>query len=80
MATDTCPKGCDLRGQPIPQEYIDKGYYGENPPTHYSRMVGVEIRGVYDGVVGWYCPDCGHKWVRLERFANHPTVLEWLEA
>jgi hypothetical protein len=36
--------------------------YGE--ATHYSRVMGHEIRGVYDGVLFWSCPDCGLAWPR----------------
>lgn len=61
----SCPNGCNLQGPAIPQEYIDKGYYGEGV-THYSRMVGVEIPGVYDGVAYWHCPDCGVDWHRWQ--------------
>lgn len=58
-----CPLcNADLRGDPIPQEYIDKGYYGKS--RWYSRMIGVEIRGVYDGVLYYACPDCGGAWQR----------------
>ncbi len=31
----------------------------------YSRLIGVEIPGVYDGVLYWLCPDCNgtfHRW------------------
>jgi hypothetical protein len=62
-ATETCPHcGSDLRGEPIPQDYRDAGWYGDN--THYSRTIGVEIRGVYDGMLFWRCPDCGGHWHR----------------
>lgn len=61
--TDICPNGCDLTGEPIPQEYIDKGYYGNH--THYSRMIGVEVPWVYDGVLYWKCPDCNIAWPRF---------------
>jgi len=27
-------------------------------------MVGVEVPGVYDGVLYWECPDCGAAWHR----------------
>jgi hypothetical protein len=64
-----CPHcNADLRGSPIPVDYIRKGYYGppDNPntPTHYSRIIGVEIRGVYDGTLFWACPDCFRTWSR----------------
>lgn len=60
---DMCPHcKADLRGEPIPQDSIDAGYYGSS--THFSRMIGVEIRGAYDGVLFWMCPDCGVRWHR----------------
>lgn len=31
----------------------------------YSRLIGIERRGVYDGVVEWMCPDCGARWDRF---------------
>lgn len=37
-------------------------YGGDN--THFSRLIGVEISGVYDGVLFWQCPDCGGRWHR----------------
>ena len=56
---DICPNGCDLRADLIPQEYIDKGYYGDS--THFSRLMGIEIPE-YDGVLIWNCPECGLYW------------------
>ena len=69
MATETCPKnGCDLRGEEIPTEYLEKGYYGpwspEDGPRCYSKVIGIEIRGLYDGVAYWHCPVCGENWHR----------------
>lgn len=29
-----------------------------------SRVTGNEVRGVYDGVLYWSCPDCNHAWPR----------------
>ena len=59
----TCPNcEADLRGEPIPAELTGSGFYAKG--EHYSRVVGVEVRGVYDGVLYWQCPDCGHKWHR----------------
>ena len=37
--------------------------YGET--GQYSRRIGVEIPGVYDGVLFWQCPDCGGRWHRF---------------
>jgi hypothetical protein len=60
----SCPHcKADLRGERIPQEYIDKGYYNADDPYYY-RTIGVEVRGVYDGVLLWQCPDCGGRWHR----------------
>lgn len=36
-------------------------------PKSFSRLVGVEIRGYYDGVAYWECPDCKHRWHRFKR-------------
>lgn len=61
--TEECPNcRVNLRGEPIPQKYLDAGYYGDT--THYSRTIGMEVMGVYDGVLYWMCPDCAHKWHR----------------
>jgi hypothetical protein len=60
---DTCPNGCDLQGAPIPQEYIDAGMYAEGS-THYSRKIGIYVRGVYDVTLYWRCPDCNASWHR----------------
>jgi len=39
----------------------------------YSRGIGVEIPGVYDGVLFWLCPDCDGTWHRW-------PVGDWLYA
>lgn len=31
----------------------------------YSRLIGIERRGVYDGVSEWMCPDCNARWGRF---------------
>ena len=33
--------------------------------TAYSRLIGIEIQGVYDGVLAWRCPDCKAIWDRF---------------
>lgn len=64
MTPDYCPHcGASLQGEPIPQEYIDAGYYAEGT-THYSVVVGHEVSGVYDGVLFWVDPACGMAWSR----------------
>ena len=63
VKTDICPLcGSDLTGEPIPQEYIDKGYYAPGA-THYSRMIGIYDVAL-DRTVAWQCPDCGGQWPR----------------
>lgn len=37
------------------------------PPYRFSRLIGVEIRGYYDGVAKWRCPDCGAEWDRFSK-------------
>jgi hypothetical protein len=56
-----CPHcGADLNGDLIPES---ARYWGSG--THYGREIGIEVRGVYDGVLFWQCPDCGGKWHRF---------------
>lgn len=64
MTTDACPHcSADLRSEPIPQKYIDEGFYAPDA-THYSRKLGVEVPGLYDGILFWRCPDCRGSWHR----------------
>lgn len=57
---DECPFcKADLKGEPIPED-LRKMYSS----THYSRLIGIEIRGGYDGVSYWECPDCHVRWDR----------------
>lgn len=82
-----CPvNGCDLRAGEIPQDYLEKGYYGpwspEDGPRYYSRMIGVEVPGVYDGVLYWRCPDCGaawHRWVSVAPFAARALAQPYID-
>ncbi|MGH3985935.1 MAG: hypothetical protein ACRDTZ_01275 [Pseudonocardiaceae bacterium] len=56
---DTCPHcGVALRGDPIP---------GSRHGERYHRGIGVEIRGVYDGVLFYSCPACYGTWNRWDR-------------
>lgn len=43
--------------------------YGDREPEDrfFSRMMGYEIQGVYDGILFWGCPDCGHLWPRFAK-------------
>lgn len=55
-----CPHcNISLLGDPIPQEYIDKGYYSG---THWKREIGIEDPSKYDGVYYYQCPDCNAQW------------------
>lgn len=35
-----------------------------SPPFRWSRLIGVEIQGKYDGVSEWMCPRCNSRWDR----------------
>lgn len=73
MTSTTCPHcNADLRGSPILPEHQEH-YGGE---THYSRAVGIEVRGVYDGVLFWQCPDCHGTWHRFpeDHWLRHRAV------
>ena len=60
---ERCPScAADLDGGPIPQEMVEQGWYA--PGAHWSRVIGREVTGVYDGILYWSCPDCGHAWPR----------------
>lgn len=41
-------------GSRIPERY--RPFYGHK--TNFSRLIGIEVLGVYDGVLYWQCPDC----------------------
>jgi hypothetical protein len=45
------------------------GNYGWTPesPKNFSRLIGIEERGVYDGVCKWRCPDCNAEWNRFSK-------------
>lgn len=54
--TRYCPEcEADWRGAPIPEKY--RKFYAANA-EFFSRLIGVEIPGKYDGVDHWLCPDC----------------------
>ena len=58
---DNCPHcGTTLIGEAISKE--SQHYFGA---THYRREIGIEIRGEYDGVLFWQCPECGCTWHRF---------------
>lgn len=51
----TCPICSEsFIGSQIPEKYIE--YYGGK--THYSKLLLVEIPGLYDGGIMHQCPNC----------------------
>jgi hypothetical protein len=63
----TCPAGHDLQAEEIPTEYLEKGYYGpwDGTPRYYSKIIGVELPWIYDGIAYWQCPIDGERWHRF---------------
>lgn len=60
---DNCPKcNASFIGGPIPPEFI----HHYSPPHFYRREIGIDggFIGVYDGIVAYRCPDCGHEFPR----------------
>jgi len=56
-----CPVcNSDWDGGNIPKNIRE--HYSE--PYKWSRLIGIEIRELYDGVSFWECPDCKTKWNR----------------
>jgi hypothetical protein len=39
------------------------GNYGA-PDQRFSKLIGIEVRGVYDGVCKYRCPECTTEWQR----------------
>jgi len=29
---------------------------------YFLRTIGIEHPELYDGILEWECPDCGHRW------------------
>ena len=38
----------------------------------FSRLIGIEIQGKYDGVLAWRCPDCAATW---DRWPEKPSGI-----
>lgn len=58
---DYCPHcGASMNDKPIPEDKVH--LYGGG--GWFKREVGMEVRGTYDGVLYWFCPDCGLPWHR----------------
>lgn len=56
-----CPHcNADLDGGDIPED-IAHHYSGKK----WGRALGIEVRGAYDGILIWQCPDCKGYWPRF---------------
>lgn len=42
----------------------------DSDTKHFSRLIGIELQGLYDGVIMWQCPDCKSRW---DRFKDRPS-------
>lgn len=65
-----CPNGCSLIGDPIPQEWQERGYF---KGTHWSRVEGVYVASPAagfsiptSGPAYLRCPDCKVTWHLFE--------------
>ena len=65
----------NLQGDPIPEE--DRKWFGG--VTHFGRQIGVEVSEVYDGILYYQCPDCGHKWHRFAAGSLHEKAKRYVD-
>jgi Zn-finger nucleic acid-binding protein len=82
-----CPHcGVSLQGSLIPEEHQHWYNHPDAKPgdpdwvTHGGRAIGVEVLGVYDGVLYWQCPDCDgmwNRWPNTEYFKRLHDQAEW---
>lgn len=57
-----CPHcKADLRNGEIPEK--DREAFGNK--KYFSRLIGIEILGGYDGIQYWKCPECKVVWDRF---------------
>lgn len=58
---ENCPE-CKIsfQGAEIPKEHQWSFF-----ATHFSKKIGTEVPGVYDGVSKWMCFSCKHEWNRF---------------
>jgi len=61
-----CPR-CNASwvGSEIPEKYRDEHYSGA---THYSKLIGMEDRDIYDGAHSYQCPDCRAVFPRIVEY------------
>jgi len=78
-----CPGcGVSDVGGPIPADIVhhyvpwDIGKQGKEAANEWlktnewptwQRFHGIEVRGAYDGILIWQCPDCDHLWPRFSK-------------
>lgn len=46
------------------------------PAGHIDMPFGIEVRGVYDGVLLWECPACGTRWPRFNEGRRNQIATE----
>jgi len=74
--------GESFRGEEISVALLSGGYYGdwEVGETKYSSTkLGIEVQGVYDGILIWKCEKCNHMWPRFSEENSerlHKKALE----
>ena len=66
MYPKNCPN-CEVsfKGKEIPED--QREFFGGK--SHFNRVIGIEHPELYDGVLVWKCPDCGHEWNRFAPMA-----------
>ena len=50
--------------------------------SHYCyqhELIGIEVRGVYDGVLIWQCGRCKKMWPRFTEGKRHQDALDLIE-
>lgn len=48
-------------------------------PEGHTEPIGIEVRGVYDGVLIWQCQVCDALWPRFADGPRHLAALELIE-
>lgn len=49
------------------------------PECGMTNPYGIDIQGLYDGVLIWECPACNHMWPRFPTGARHERALKIIE-
>ena len=45
-----------------PYECDGETIYPYGKGAHWERQIGIEVSGVYDGILAYRCPDCAGTW------------------